>query len=71
LGCQQAAPHLPRRIHISLVKTRYQALGGKLTVIRKPGGKHHSHSLPDAAPIVDFAVLAAQATATPQSNGSR
>ena len=35
---------------------RYKKLGGAITVIRKPGGKHHPHSLVDPAPIVDFAV---------------
>jgi lysophospholipase L1-like esterase/pimeloyl-ACP methyl ester carboxylesterase len=44
----------------NLVESRYQALGGQIRVIRKPGGKHHPHSLPDPAPIVDFAVLAAK-----------
>ena len=57
--------------NINLVETRYQALGGKIRVIRKPGGKHHPHSLPDPAPIVDFAVLAAEATDTRASSGSR
>jgi pimeloyl-ACP methyl ester carboxylesterase/lysophospholipase L1-like esterase len=57
--------------NINLVETRYQALGGKIQVIRKPGGKHHPHSLTDPAPIVDFAVLASEASATPASNGSR
>ena len=57
--------------NIDLVETRYQELGGKFRVIRKPGGKHHPHSLPDPAPIVDFAVLASEASATPASNGSR
>jgi pimeloyl-ACP methyl ester carboxylesterase/lysophospholipase L1-like esterase len=49
---------VPVSENINLVETRYQALGGKIQVIRKPGGKHHPHSLPDPAPIVDFAVLA-------------
>jgi pimeloyl-ACP methyl ester carboxylesterase/lysophospholipase L1-like esterase len=62
---------VPVSENIILVETRYQALGGKIQVIRKPGGKHHPHSLVDPAPIVDFAVLAAQATATPASSGSR
>ena len=57
--------------NINLVENRYQALGGKITVIRKPGGKHHPHSLPDPAPIVDFALLAAQTKPTPDSSGSR
>ena len=50
---------VPVSENINLVETRYQALGGKIRVIRKPGGKHHPHSLADPAPIVDFAVLAA------------
>ena len=58
---------VPVSENINLVETRYKALGGKIQVIRKPGGKHHPHSLPDPTPIVDFAVLAAQATATPGS----
>ena len=62
---------VPVSENINLVETRYQALGGKIRVIRKPGGKHHPHSLPDPAPIVDFAVLAAEATATSASSGSR
>jgi pimeloyl-ACP methyl ester carboxylesterase/lysophospholipase L1-like esterase len=52
----------------NLVETRYLALGGKIRVIRKPGGKHHPHSLSDPAPIVDFAVLAVEATVAPPSS---
>jgi pimeloyl-ACP methyl ester carboxylesterase/lysophospholipase L1-like esterase len=52
---------VPVSENINLVETRYQALGGKIRVIRKPGGKHHPHSLTDPAPIVDFAILAATA----------
>ena len=62
---------VPVSENINLVETRYQALGGKIQVIRKPGGKHHPHRLVDPTPIVDFALLAAQATATPASSGSR
>jgi pimeloyl-ACP methyl ester carboxylesterase/lysophospholipase L1-like esterase len=51
---------VPVSENINLVEARYQALGGKIQVIRKPGGKHHPHSLVDPAPIVDFAVLAAR-----------
>ncbi len=46
----------PVRENIDLVEKRYQALGGSIKVIRKPGGKHHPTSLKDPAPIVDFAV---------------
>jgi pimeloyl-ACP methyl ester carboxylesterase len=52
---------VPVSENINLVEARYQALGGKIRVIRKPGGKHHPHSLTDPAPIVDFAILAATA----------
>ncbi|HEX7260686.1 MAG TPA: GDSL-type esterase/lipase family protein [Luteolibacter sp.] len=45
--------------NINLVEKRYRPLGGWIRVIRKPGGKHHPHSLPDPAPIVDFALKAA------------
>ncbi len=51
---------VPVSENINVVETRYKALGGTIRVIRKPGGKHHPHSLPDPAPIVDFAVLAAK-----------
>jgi len=52
---------VPVSENINLVEARYQVLGGKIRVIRKPGGKHHPHSLIDPAPIVDFAVLAVTA----------
>jgi pimeloyl-ACP methyl ester carboxylesterase len=37
-----------------VVEKRYQELGGSITVIVKPGCKHHPHSLTDPKPIVDF-----------------
>jgi pimeloyl-ACP methyl ester carboxylesterase len=52
---------VPVSENINLVEARYQALGGKIRVIRKPGGKHHPHSLTEPTPIVDFAILAATA----------
>jgi pimeloyl-ACP methyl ester carboxylesterase/lysophospholipase L1-like esterase len=58
---------VPVSENINLVETRYQGLGGKIRVIRKPGGKHHPHSLTDPAPIVDFAVLATKAAPAPAS----
>lgn len=33
---------------------RFEAAGGKIKVILKPGVGHHPHSLPDPAPIVEF-----------------
>ena len=47
---------VPLSENIDIVEKRYQTLGGKIQVIRKPGGKHHPHSLPDPKPIVDFVV---------------
>jgi len=47
---------VPVAENIDILEKRYLALGGKITVIRKPGCKHHPHSLPDPAPIVDFVI---------------
>jgi pimeloyl-ACP methyl ester carboxylesterase len=45
---------VPVTENIDLVEKRYKELGGRIEVIRKPGGKHHPHSLKDPKPIVDF-----------------
>jgi len=37
-----------------LLADRYKALGGSITLIGKPGVKHHPHGLDDSSPIVDF-----------------
>ncbi len=37
-----------------LVEQRYKALGGDITVITKPFGNHHPHSLGNPTPIVNF-----------------
>ena len=37
-----------------VVAERYQKLGGRITLICKPGGDHHPHGLSDPTPIVDF-----------------
>ncbi len=37
-----------------------KALKGNITVIYKPGFKHHPHSMPNPTPIVDFIVKAAE-----------
>jgi len=49
---------VPVTENMDLVETRYRKLMGSIQVIRKPGGKHHPHSLQDPAPIVDFVVRA-------------
>lgn len=41
-----------------LFEQRVKALEGKITVIYKPGAKHHPHSLPDPTPIVEFILKA-------------
>lgn len=44
-------------IPLSTIKdfeNKMRKAGGKLTVIVKEGFKHHPHSLPDPAPVVDF-----------------
>lgn len=45
---------VPWEENTGLVETRYRALGGPITLIRKPGVGHHPHGLEDSAPIVDF-----------------
>jgi len=37
-----------------ILKERYEKLGGPITVIVKPGFKHHPHGLDDPVPIVNF-----------------
>lgn len=37
-----------------VVERRYRELGGTVRTILKPGGDHHPHGLPDAAPIARF-----------------
>jgi len=37
-----------------LVAERYRKLGGEITLIAKPGVKHHPHGLEDSTPIVAF-----------------
>ncbi|WP_114938210.1 GDSL-type esterase/lipase family protein [Mucilaginibacter endophyticus] len=41
-----------------LFEQKVKALGGSITVIHKPGFKHHPHSLPNPAPIVEFILKA-------------
>lgn len=37
-----------------VVAERYRKLGGDITLIAKPGVRHHPHGLEDSTPIVDF-----------------
>ena len=45
---------VPLAENTAILKQRYEALGGKIEVIVKPGVDHHPHSLKDPKPIVDF-----------------
>lgn len=49
---------VPVAENTDILEARYKALGGKITVIRKPGLDHHPHSLPDPTPLVDFILSA-------------
>jgi len=37
-----------------LFEQKIKELNGNITVMHKPGFKHHPHSFPNPAPIVDF-----------------
>lgn len=56
---------VPWQENTGLVAERYRALGGSVTLICKPGVKHHPHGLTDPTPIVDFIVR--HASVPPQS----
>jgi lysophospholipase L1-like esterase/pimeloyl-ACP methyl ester carboxylesterase len=45
---------VPWEENTGLIESRYKALGGSITMIRKPGIGHHPHGLDDSTPIVDF-----------------
>jgi len=52
-----------------LFEKEVKALKGNITVIHKPGFKHHPHSLPNPTPIVDFILKATgQYLHTPENN---
>ncbi|MBX3240846.1 MAG: hypothetical protein KIT80_15180 [Chitinophagaceae bacterium] len=42
----------------NLFEKKIKQLNGTVTVIHKPGFKHHPHSLPNPKPIVDFVLKA-------------
>ncbi|MBN2313281.1 MAG: prolyl oligopeptidase family serine peptidase [Sedimentisphaerales bacterium] len=52
--CGTADTVVPMSENTDIIEQRYQKLGGKIIVIRKPGVDHHPHSLEDPKPIVDF-----------------
>lgn len=52
--CGEADEVVPFDENTQLIEDRYRELGGPITVIAKPGVKHHPHSLKNAQPIVRF-----------------
>ncbi len=54
--CGEADDVVPLTENTGLFAERYRAAGGVIEVIIKPGVKHHPHSLPEPAPIVEFLV---------------
>ena len=52
--CGDADKTVPHDENALIAQSRYQALGGEVQLIVKPGGDHHPHSLPDPQPIVEF-----------------
>jgi hypothetical protein len=45
---------VPWEENTGLLAKRYRKLGGAITLIPRPGGKHHPHGLDDSTPIVEF-----------------
>ncbi len=45
---------VPPRANSDVIEKRYKALGGTITVFRKPGVGHHPHGLEDPKPVVDL-----------------
>lgn len=45
---------VPVEENTAVLKQRFEALGGRMEIISKPGVGHHPHSLEDPAPIVNF-----------------
>ncbi len=52
--CADADEQVIPQENTLLFEQMVKALNGNITVIHKPGFKHHPHSLPNPAPIVDF-----------------
>ncbi len=52
--CADADEAVPPEENTVLFEKKVKEENGRITVIHKPGFKHHPHSLPNPAPIVDF-----------------
>jgi len=61
--CGDADRVVPYAENTAVLERRYRELGGPIEVILKLGVDHHPHSLKDPAPIVDFIVGRALASA--------
>ena len=59
--CGDADKVVPYVENTAILEGFYQKSGGNISVILKPGGDHHPHSLKDPQPIVDFLVKNAYA----------
>ncbi|KAA2238924.1 hypothetical protein F0L74_22170 [Chitinophaga agrisoli] len=56
--CADADEAVPPEENTLLFERRFKEAGGEITVMHKPGFKHHPHSLPNPAPIVTFILSA-------------
>jgi len=56
--CADEDEAVPPAEQTLLFEQKIKELHGDITVIHKPGFKHHPHSLPDPTPIVDFIIKA-------------
>jgi lysophospholipase L1-like esterase len=56
--CADADEAVPPEENTYLFEKKVRELKGNITVIHKPGFKHHPHSLPNPTPIVDFILKA-------------
>jgi pimeloyl-ACP methyl ester carboxylesterase len=56
---------VPYDENTAILKQRYEALGGPIEVIHKPGVNHHPHGLDDPTPIVEFIVKHAGSPSQP------
>lgn len=54
--CGDADEVVPMEENTIPFEQKVKALKGDITVIHKPGFKHHPHSLPNPTPIVEFIV---------------
>ncbi len=52
--CGDADETVPYPENTVILAERYRQLGGPITVIVKPGQKHHPHGLEDPTPVVDL-----------------